>query len=85
MSGLLPDAPRAQFQKLIEEGLCGHAAAWRLKVSPATGARLSLSIRQPGRARAAPQGRPKSKGKLDPHRTFFTEVIDQNDRCKDIH
>ena len=29
-------------------------------------------------ARAAPQGRPKGKGKLDPHRAFFSEIIGQD-------
>jgi transposase len=78
MSAPLPDALRARFQRLIEEGLSGRAAALRLKLSPATGARWSLSIRRTGRARAAPQGRPKGKGKLDPHRAFFAEVIAQD-------
>ena len=50
----------------------------RLKLSPATGARCSLSIRRTGQARAAPQGRPKGKGKLDPHRAFFLEIIAQD-------
>jgi transposase len=50
----------------------------RLKLSPATGARWSLSIRRTGQARAAPQGRPKGKGKLDPHRAFFSEIIAQD-------
>jgi len=31
-----------------------------------------------GRAEAAPQGRPKGKGKLDPHRGFFAEIIKQD-------
>ncbi|WP_459167134.1 hypothetical protein [Loktanella agnita] len=63
---------------MIEEGLSGRAAALRLKVSPATGARWGLAIRRTGQARAAPQGRPIGKGKLDPHRAFFTEVIAQD-------
>jgi transposase len=78
MSAPLPDALRARFQRLIEEGLSGRAAVLRLKLSPATGARWSLSIRRTARARAAPQGRPKGKGKLDPHRAFFAEVIAQD-------
>ena len=40
MSAPLPDALRARFQQLIEEGLSGRAAALRLKLSPATGARV---------------------------------------------
>ena len=78
MSAPLPDALRARFQNLIEEGLSGRAAALRLKLSPATGARWAFSIRHTGRAHAAPQGRPKGKGKLDPHRTFFAEIIAQD-------
>lgn len=78
MSAPLPDALRARFQKLIEEGLSGRAAALRLKLSPATGARWGLSIRQTGMARAAPQGRPRGKGKLDPHRSFLVELIEQD-------
>lgn len=78
MSAPLPDALRLGFQKLVEEGLSGRAAALRLKLSPATGARWALSIRRTGRAFAAPQGRPKGKGKLDPHRAFFAEIIGQD-------
>lgn len=78
MSAPLPEALRARFQRLIEEGLSGRAAASRLKVSPATGARWGLAIRRTGAARAASQGRPKGKGKLDPHRAFFAEIIVQD-------
>jgi len=67
MSAPLPGAHRARFQKLIEEGLSGRAAALRLKLSPATGA-----------ARAASQGRPRGKGKLDPQRSFLVELIEQD-------
>lgn len=35
MSAPLPAALRARFQRLIEEGSSGRAAALRLKVSPA--------------------------------------------------
>ena len=78
MSAPLPDALRARFQRYIEEGLSGRAAALRLKLSPATGARWALAIRRTGRAEAAPQGRPKGKGKLDPHLGFFAEIIEQD-------
>ncbi len=78
MSAPLPDALRARFQKLIEEGLSGRAAALRLKLSPATGARWGLAIRQTGVARAARQGRPKGKGKLAVHQSFLVEVIEQD-------
>ena len=78
MSAPLPSALRTRSQKLIEEGLSGRAAALRLKVSPATGARWALSIRRTGRSEAAPQGRPKGKGKLGPHRALFAELIEQD-------
>lgn len=78
MSAPLPDALLLRFQKLVEEGLSGRAAALRLKLSPATGARWAFSIRRTGRACAAPQGRPRGKGKLDPHRAFFAEIIGQD-------
>lgn len=78
MSAPLPEALRARFQRYIEEGLSGRAAALRLKLSPATGARWALAIRLTGRAEAARQGRPKGRGKLDPHRDFFAEIIAQD-------
>lgn len=78
MSAPLPVALRSRFQRLIEEGFSGRAAAARLQVSPATGVRWASSIRQSGEARIAPQGRPKGKGKLDPHRAFFAEVLAQD-------
>jgi len=78
MSAPLPDALRSRFQRYIEEGLSGRAAALRLKVSPTTGARWALAIRRTGRAEAAPQGRPKGRGKLDPHLGFFAEIIEQD-------
>ena len=78
MSAPLPDALRARFQRLIEEGLSGRAAALQLKVSSATGARWGLAIRRTGVARAAPQGRPKGKGTLDPHRALLAEIIGQD-------
>jgi transposase len=56
MSAPLPYALRARFQRYIKEGLSGRAAALRLKLSPAMGARWALAI---GRAEAAPQGRPR--------------------------
>ena len=55
MSAPLPDALRARFQKLIEEGLSGRAAGLLLKLSAATGARWGLAIRRTGQAKAAPK------------------------------
>ena len=78
MSSPLPDALLARFQKLIEEGLIGRGAALRLNLSPATGARWGLPIRQTGRAKAARQGRPRGKGKLDSHRSLPIELFEQD-------
>lgn len=78
MSAPLPVALRSRFQNLIEEGLSGRAAALRLQLSPATGARWGLAIRRTGHANAALQGRPRGKGKLAPHRSFLVELIKQD-------
>ena len=78
MSAPLPGALRARFQRNVEEGYSGRAGALRLKLSPATGSRWALSIRRTGRAEGAQQGWPKGKGKLDPHRDFFAEIIAQD-------
>ena len=77
MSAPLPSALRARFQGYIEEGLSGRAAALRLKLSPATGARWRHQIQTTCHAEAAPQGRPKGSGKLAPHIDFFEELIAQ--------
>jgi len=71
MSAPLPSALRARFQKYIEEGLSGRAAALRLKLSPATGARWARQVRTKGSAEPAPQGPPRGRGKLAPHRAFI--------------
>lgn len=78
MSAPLPSALRARFQKLIEEGLSGRAAALRLKLSPATGARWRRQVHLTGQVDPAPQGRPRGTGKLAPHEAFFMELIAQD-------
>jgi len=78
MSAPLPNALRARFQRYIEEGLSGRAAALRLKLSPATGARWRRAIRTRGHAGPAPQGRPRGRGKLAPYQPFFEELIAQD-------
>ena len=78
MSAPLPSALRARFQRYIEEGLSGRAAALRLKVSPATGARWARQVRTRGDAEPAPQGRPHNTGKLAPYRAFFEELVRQD-------
>ena len=78
MPAPLPSALRARFQRYIEEGLSGRAAAFRLKVSPATGARWARQVKTRGHAAPAPQGRPRDTGKLAPHRSFFEELVTQD-------
>lgn len=78
MSAPLPVALRARFQRYIEEGLSGRAAALRLKLSPATGAGWAHQVRMRGNALPASQGRPPGRGKLAPHRAFFEELIMQD-------
>jgi len=75
MSAPLPSALRTRFQRYIEEGLSGRAAALRLKLSPATGARWARQVRTKGHAEPAPQGPPRGQGKLAPHQAFLEERI----------
>ena len=78
MSAPLPSALRTRFQRYIEEGLSGRAAALRLKLSPATGARWARQVRTKGHAEPAPQGPPRGKGKLAPHQVFLEELVAQD-------
>jgi transposase len=78
MSAPLPKALRVRFQRYVEEGLSGRAAALRLKLSPATGARRARAIRTRGHWAPAPQGRPKGRGKLAPYQVFFEELVAQD-------
>jgi transposase len=78
MSAPLPAALRERFRQYIDEGLSGRAAATRLKVSAATGARWARSIRLRGHADPAPQGRPRGNGKLAPYSTFLEELVAQD-------
>ena len=68
---------RRRFQRYIEDGLSGRAAARRLMISPATGARLAGRVRR-GEPLAPRQcGRPRGWGKLGPHRAFLIELVEQ--------
>lgn len=78
MSAPLPNALRARFQRHIEDGLSGRAAALRLRLSPATGARWARAIRTRGHADPAPQGRPRGRGKLAPYQAFLEELVAQD-------
>ncbi len=79
MSAPLPSALRTRFRDYIEEGLSGRAAAARLKISPATGARWALQIRTRGHAEPAAQGRPPGSGKLSAHQAFIEELVAQGE------
>lgn len=78
MSAPLPKALRTRFRKYIEEGLSGRAAALRLKLSPATGARWARQVRTKGHAEPAPQGPPRDRGKLAPYQAFLEELVGQD-------
>ncbi len=78
MSAPLPLALRTRFKRYIEEGLSGRAAVARLNLSAATGARWGRLVRTLGSVKPAPQGRPKGRGKLAPHKGFFEELIAQD-------
>ncbi len=78
MSAPLPLALRTRLQRLIEEGLSGRAAALRLKLSPATGARWARQLKIRGHAEPAPQGPPRGKGKLAPYQAFLEELVAQD-------
>ena len=64
MSAPLPNALRARFQKLVEEGLSGRAAALRLKVSHATGARWGRRSARPVRPTQPRKAGPKARESL---------------------
>ena len=78
MSAPLPSALRTRFQRYIQEGLSGRAAALRLKLSPATGARWARQVRTKGHAEPAAQGPPRGKGKLATHQAFLEELVAQD-------
>ncbi|MEZ5723878.1 MAG: hypothetical protein R3E47_02130 [Paracoccaceae bacterium] len=78
MSAPLPSALRVRFQRLIEQGFSGRAAASRLQLSAATGSRWLRAIRTRGHAEPLRQGRPKGRGKLAPYRAFFEELVAQD-------
>lgn len=74
MSAPLPSALLTRFQRYNEEGFSGRAAALRLKLSPATGARWARQVRTRGHVEPAPQGPPPGRGKLAPHQAFLKEA-----------
>ena len=68
MSSALSSELRTRFREYIEEGLSGRAAAARLKLSAATGARWQRKWRETGAIAPEVQGRPPGHGKLSAHR-----------------
>ncbi|MBO6778003.1 MAG: transposase [Marinibacterium sp.] len=78
MSAPFPPALRTRFQRYIEEGLSGRAAALRLKLSPSTGALWTRWVMTKGHAEPAPQGPPRGKGKPAPHQAFLEELVAQD-------
>ncbi len=78
MSVPLPMTLRFRFHRLIEEGFSGGGAALPLQLFPAISARWATAIRRTGEAWIAPQGHPKGNGKLDPHRGFLVEVLEED-------
>lgn len=66
------------MQRHIEDGLNGRAAARRLKISPATGARLVGIVRRDEPLTPIKCGRPGGSGKLGPHRAFLRELVEQD-------
>jgi transposase len=69
---------RLRFQRCIEDGLSGRAAARRLMISPASGARLAKRIRAGAPITPAKCGRPTGWGKLGPCRDFLLEMVGQD-------
>ena len=73
MSSALSSELRTRFREYIEEGLSGRAAAARLKLSAATGARWQRKWRETGAIAPEVQGRPRGQGKLSAHRELVAQ------------
>ena len=78
MSSALSSELRTRFREYIEEGLSGRAAAARLKLSAATGARWQRKWRETGAIAPEVQGRPPGHGKLSAHRELLEELVAQD-------
>ena len=78
MSSALSSELRTRFREYIEEGLSGRAAAARLKLSAATGARWQRKWRETGAIAPEVQGRPPGQGKLSAHRELLEELVAQD-------
>ena len=69
---------RRRFQRLIEGGLSGRAAARRLLISAATGVRLAAKVRRGESLVPKACGRPAGHGKLAPYEAFLRELVEQD-------
>jgi len=69
---------RRRFQRYIEYGLSGRAAARRLLISAATASRLARKIRRGESLAPAHCGPKPGKGKLAPHHGFLIELVTQD-------
>ena len=69
---------RRRFQRLIEDGSSGRAAARRLLISAATGVRLAAKVRRGESLAPRKCGRPPGRGKLGPHQDFLRELVEQD-------
>jgi transposase len=69
---------RRRFQRLIEDGLSGRAAARRLLISAATGVRLAAKVRRGESLEPKACGRPVGHGKLGPYRALLRELVEQD-------
>jgi transposase len=78
ISSALSSELRTRFCEYIEEGLSGRAAAARLKLSAATGARWQRKWRETGAIAPEVQGRPPGHGKLSAHRELLEELVAQD-------
>ena len=78
MSSALSSELRTRFCEYIEEGLSGRAAAARLKLSAATGARWQRKWRETGAIAPEVQGRPPGHDKLSAHRELLEELVAQD-------
>ena len=78
MSSALSSALRTRFREYTEESLSGRAAAARLKLSAATGARWQRKWRETGAIAPEVQGRPPGHGKLSAHRELLEELVAQD-------
>ena len=76
-SPLSPDL-RRRFSELIAAGSSARSAARRLLISPASGVRLAAKIREGASLEPQKCGRPEGVGKLDPHKDFLIELVEQD-------